>query len=556
MPTPTAPKHGGLRFSLDEQSRALGIILAEEFGVPFVVHDAETGAVLYCPEGADPAFAVRELACAEAQRMAAEAPVRVDAAVDGHYPVTLLCYEGPRPVLLAAGRLPALARTPADAALEQTRLQKWLHSLSARLRHADRWLSRHRQDNGLESSSKTAWEVILTVDNLLRHLRIYRDPGQNRQRILQAAHGLVGVQSLVWVPRHADEPVLMQGSPCLSAWDCRQLAVLLSQNPELQASRMLMGNEFATGPLGNRFPPVHNVLVLPVNDNGPLGWILALNKLKTPAAPTGDGKPDTAAGAAGITPFRRSDAALLTPFAGLMECHHRSADRYRELKELLVGLTRALTAAIDAKDSYTYGHSERVARIAVELGRELGLHEEELSDIYLAGLLHDIGKIGIPDAILSKRGALTDEEFEQIKQHVIIGHKILADLKPIRNLLPGVLHHHEHYDGKGYPEGLAGEAIPLLARVLAVADAYDAMSTARPYRTAMPHARVEEVLTHGAGRQWDERVIAAFQRCQQRIRAIRQRGVGESLRQALDDALAKADGSASGVAAGGGVRVS
>jgi HD-GYP domain-containing protein (c-di-GMP phosphodiesterase class II) len=226
----------------------------------------------------------------------------------------------------------------------------------------------------------------------------------------------------------------------------------------------------------------------------------------------------------------------------LLGLHARSSQRYQDLKDLLVGLTRSLTAALDAKDSYTYGHSERVARIAVELGRELGLQEDELGDIYLTGLLHDVGKIGIRDAVLTKRGPLTPEEFEHVKQHVTIGYAILSDLRPIRNLLPGVLYHHERVDGSGYPDGLAGDAIPLLARILAVADAYDAMSTTRPYREAIPCRKVEEILVQGAGSQWDRQVVEAFLRCRLKIHAIRQRGVGDSLREAIDGALRK-DGS-------------
>ena len=121
-----------------------------------------------------------------------------------------------------------------------------------------------------------------------------------------------------------------------------------------------------------------------------------------------------------------------------------------------------------------------------------------------------------------------------------IGYTILADLRQIRNLLPVVLYHHERVDGKGYPDGLAGDAIPLLARILAVADSYDAMSTTRPYREAMPCRRVEEVLTQGADTQWDRRVIEAFLRCRHKVHAIRQHGVGDSLRMAIDSALRSA----------------
>ena len=238
-----------------------------------------------------------------------------------------------------------------------------------------------------------------------------------------------------------------------------------------------------------------------------------------------------------IMPFGRSDAALIMPFASLLGLHVRASVHYRYIKDLLVGLTRSLTAAIDAKDAYTFGHSERVARAAVELGRALGLGEDELSDIHLAGLLHDIGKIGIRDDVLTKRGPLTPDEFEHIQQHVVIGHRILADLHAIGHLLPGVLYHHERFDGGGYPEGLKGDAIPMLARILAVADSFDAMNTTRPYRDAMPPGRVNEILRQGAGIQWDPMVIDAYLRCRDRIAAIRQRGLGESLRDVLDGAL-------------------
>ena len=170
------------------------------------------------------------------------------------------------------------------------------------------------------------------------------------------------------------------------------------------------------------------------------------------------------------------------------------------LCHLVLGeLTRSLASAVDAKDPYTYGHSERVARIAVELGRELNLLEDELSDVYLAGLLHDVGKIGIRDEVLCKHGPLTPEETLHIQQHPGIGHSILKDLHQISSLLPGVLHHHERFDEAGYPAKLAGEQIPRIARILAVADSYDAMSTSRPYRKGVAPDRVEQILIEGSG---------------------------------------------------------
>jgi HD-GYP domain-containing protein (c-di-GMP phosphodiesterase class II) len=207
------------------------------------------------------------------------------------------------------------------------------------------------------------------------------------------------------------------------------------------------------------------------------------------------------------------------------------------LKELMVGLARSLTASIDAKDEYTYGHSERVARVAMEIAAELGLDDDEQHDVYLTGLLHDIGKIGVADSVLQKPAPLTAEETLQIQKHVVIGHKILSGLHPISHLLPGVLHHHERYDGTGYPEGLRGDAIPMLARIIAVADSYDAMTSSRPYRPGMSLEQAEQILADGAGVQWDPLVIQAFLKRRQRIHAIRQRGLGDSLQCALDGAL-------------------
>ena len=326
------------------------------------------------------------------------------------------------------------------------------------------------------------------------------------------------------MPKDPNAALQMAGEACLPQIDCRNLASFLAKNADLQSAGHLLCNNVQTMPWAAGFPELTALLVFTVSDVEASGWVLALNKKPLAA---GEAPP----------PFRRGDAALLTPFVALLRLHASASNRYHDLKDLMVGMARSLTAAIDAKDSYTYGHSERVARIGVELGRTLGLEGDDLSDIYLSGLLHDVGKIGIRDAVLRKVDPLTQEEFEHIKQHVTMGYTILADLKPIRNLLPGVLYHHERWDGKGYPDGLAGEAIPQLARILAVADAYDAMSTNRPYREAIPCREVEDRLTKGAGTQWDAKVIDAFLRCRQKIHAIRQRGVGESLRTALDAAL-------------------
>jgi HD-GYP domain-containing protein (c-di-GMP phosphodiesterase class II) len=521
------------RYSLLDQARAVAVILRKEFDAPFVCYDALTGARVHAdPEGPlDPALVPHlELETHDVLTLAARGSVSVSPIPDDHYQLAMLHYEGRYSRLLCVGAVAALARK-GQAAQEQARLAGWLRAVGDRLRLMSR--AAGPDDSQQVFQLPASYQALLVLDQLVHKLRIHRELADTRRQILEAAATVLRVQTLLWVPAKPGEEVLQHGDGCLAASDGYPLAQLLERSPDLQASGVLLCNQAQAGSWGARFPGIANLLAFRVPSRKPIGWAIFLNK-------TGDTDDGAAPGA---RPFRHSDAALLAPFASLLELSTRSAGRYQELKTLLVGLTRSLTAAIDAKDSYTFGHSERVARIAVELGRELQLDDMDLSDIYLAGLLHDIGKIGVRDSVLSKPGKLTPEEFEHIKQHVTIGHSILADLQPIRNLLPGVLYHHERYDGTGYPEGLKGEQIPQLARILAVADSYDAMSTSRPYRQALSPQRVEEILIQGAGTQWDQRVVEAFLRCRHRIHTIRQQGVGESLRYALDGAIRADDNS-------------
>ena len=217
--------------------------------------------------------------------------------------------------------------------------------------------------------------------------------------------------------------------------------------------------------------------------------------------------------------------------------HNKHAGMFDNLKETLFGVVHCLSTAIDAKDPYTCGHSERVARIAVRIGEEMKLSRGEISDLYLAGLLHDVGKIGIRDDVLFKEGPLTPAEFEHIKEHPAMGERIIANVTRLSYLRPGVRGHHERFDGKGYPDGLAGESIPLMARVLAVADSCDAMMSARRYRPALPQERIEAIARQGAGTQWDPRVVDHFFACRADLYAVYQRGLGQSVLMAVERAV-------------------
>jgi putative nucleotidyltransferase with HDIG domain len=182
----------------------------------------------------------------------------------------------------------------------------------------------------------------------------------------------------------------------------------------------------------------------------------------------------------------------------------------KRLDQLNWGTLKALARAIDAKSKWTAGHSERVTKLALEIGRTLGLTQEELADLHRAGLLHDIGKIGIPAEVIDKPGGLTDEEDQIIREHPIIGERILEPIEAYREILPMIRQHHEWFNGKGYPDGIAGEAITIGARILAAADIYDALSSERPYRPALDPDQALQIVQENAGGHLDPVVVDAL----------------------------------------------
>lgn len=183
---------------------------------------------------------------------------------------------------------------------------------------------------------------------------------------------------------------------------------------------------------------------------------------------------------------------------------------YKELKGLYESLILSFVNAIDAKSPWTRGHSERVTEFALAIGKEMGLKGKKLETLRLCGLLHDIGKIGTYDLVLDKPGKLTEEEFELVKIHPEKGIEILTPIKQLRDIIPGVLHHHERHDGKGYPHGLKGEDIPLCAKILCVADSFDSMTSDRPYRPAPGVEYAMSEFVKHKGSHFDPQVVEAF----------------------------------------------
>ncbi|MCR4650373.1 MAG: HD-GYP domain-containing protein [Lachnospiraceae bacterium] len=182
------------------------------------------------------------------------------------------------------------------------------------------------------------------------------------------------------------------------------------------------------------------------------------------------------------------------------------SDKNEKIKKLSDQVMLALSSAVDAKDTYTNGHAMRVAEYATEIADRLGKSDEELEAIYCAALLHDVGKIGISDEIINKPGKLTEEEYDIIKQHTVIGSGILDEISELPELSIGAHWHHERYDGKGYPNGLSGEDIPENARIICVADCYDAMTSNRSYRKALEQEVVRNEIKKGIGTQFDPKI--------------------------------------------------
>jgi len=189
------------------------------------------------------------------------------------------------------------------------------------------------------------------------------------------------------------------------------------------------------------------------------------------------------------------------------QARKREIESYREAQHkervMFEQTAEALANAIDAKDRYTRGHSARVAMVSRQIAEKAGLPEDECEKVYFEALLHDVGKIGVHDDIINKEGRLTDEEFRQIKLHPVFGNQILSSIQQSPYLSLGAHYHHERYDGTGYPDGLVGEAIPESARIISVADAYDAMTSSRSYRSAIPPEKVRQELAEGIGKQFD-----------------------------------------------------
>lgn len=236
---------------------------------------------------------------------------------------------------------------------------------------------------------------------------------------------------------------------------------------------------------------IQSALAIPLVSKETVKWVLLLG--------------DTSAGQ-----FVNEDAFTIEKIAGQMAVALDNARHYQEMRDLFISTITSLANAIDAKSPWTKGHSERVMEISTTIARELGLPDDQIERVRLGGLLHDIGKIGIIEALLEKPALLSEDEFPPMRLHPEKGVAILSPIEQLQGILPAILYHHEKIDGTGYPNGLKGAEIPLEARIIAVADAFDAMVSARPYKGALKPEHAIRELEREAGTHFDARVVACF----------------------------------------------
>jgi len=235
--------------------------------------------------------------------------------------------------------------------------------------------------------------------------------------------------------------------------------------------------------------------------------------------------------------FGPADMKVMSLARRLLLNERRHAEVRGKLKETVSCLVHCLTEVIDTKIPFTRGHSERVAQTAARIAQQMRLPVELISDVYFAGLLHDIGTLSLPEGMLLKPGRLTVDELAHVQEAPVLGDRILARIKQLERLRPAVRHHHEHYDGHGYPDHLAGEDIPLMARILSVAESCDAMLSPRPYRPALNTHTLEAILTEGAGKQWDPAVVEHFMACRTEFYPPCERGCSSTVDAAVERAV-------------------
>ena len=340
------------------------------------------------------------------------------------------------------------------------------------------------------------YEELSLIYQVSGGMRVNRSAGDFFKQTCIEALQVIGVRGMGVALRpdthRRSDPVLF-GQASLPGGKLLRLAGDLIKAIQDRKGPILLNELNADAQFNWLWPHVRQLLAVPLQrQDQVLGCMFALDKNE------GD--------------FDSADSKLLNSIANESAIYLENSRLFEDMHGLMMGLMHSLTSAVDAKDPYTCGHSERVALLSRHLAHEAGLSDTEVEQVYMAGLLHDVGKIGVPESVLQKAGKLTAEEFDAMKKHPEIGARILQDVRQIKQIVPGVLHHHERFDGKGYPMGLSGQDIPLMGRIICLADGFDAMTSNRTYRRALPTEVALAEIRRCSGTHFDPALAEAFLR--------------------------------------------
>jgi HD-GYP domain-containing protein (c-di-GMP phosphodiesterase class II) len=345
----------------------------------------------------------------------------------------------------------------------------------------------------LSSQLSNAYEELTLIDQISSGMRVNRRSGDFfRQACLDVMQviSVKGMGVALRNDRTRPEPALY-GEVAIPMGQVHRLAEQLLTMLQDRKSFLLVNDVKADRNLHWAAEFTQQLLAVPLQrGDHVLGCLFALDK--------------------NVAEFDSVDLKLLTSISNECAIYLENAILFGDVHAIMMGLLHSLTSAVDAKDAYTCGHSERVALLSRHLAAKTGLSDGEVERIYMAGLLHDVGKIGVPESVLQKTGRLTAEEFEHMKKHPQIGARILADVKQLEDIIPGVLYHHERFDGKGYPTGLSGRDIPLMGRIICLADCFDAMTSNRTYRKALPIEVALTEIRRCSGTQFDPTLADSF----------------------------------------------
>jgi HD-GYP domain-containing protein (c-di-GMP phosphodiesterase class II) len=476
------------------------------FGLNFAVVDA-AGQVVMLLEGGGWKSNAEQLGLWARRAIEANA---VSVSPDGDVSV----FDEDRSALAAVLSLGRRAEAVVVVDLDKTPMQgnerQYLSALIAFF--AESFESEYRTEHQIEQVSTElaqTYEELVLLYKLSTHMRVTESDANYLQMACDNLTDIVGVEGIVvLLDRMVAEQrrlVLAAGSGIIDIDD--RLAAKLQNRlaDEIARGKEALLDSEVDSPFKYEWPErIRNVIAVPLHgkersDGQPndsmMGMMVAVNRID---------KPD----------FDSTDMKLFNSVAAGCAVFVENVRLFRDLRELFIGSLKALTNSIDAKDQYTRGHSERVAFISRWIAEEFAQHEpleqDDIHRIYLAGLLHDIGKMGIDEAVLRKAGKLTEDEINHIRTHPPIGAGILREIKQMRHIVPGVLCHHERIDGKGYPNGLVGTEIPLIGKIIGLADSFDAMTSKRIYRAALTVEQALAEIEKGLGTQFDEKVGRVF----------------------------------------------